>query len=101
MSNPHQPPVAEFAAVRRSALIFLAVGAALCAVVTPQPAAAQPMAPARASSAPRASPARKPAAKTTAPRKSPKKAPANGKTTVPGDVPESGTELFPTRVWPD
>jgi hypothetical protein len=45
--------------------------------------------------------ARKPAAKTTAPRKSPKKAPANGKTTVPGDVPESGTELFPTRVWPD
>jgi hypothetical protein len=45
MSNPHQPPVAEFAAVRRSALIFLAVGAALCAVVTPQPAAAQPMEP--------------------------------------------------------
>ena len=44
---------------------------------------------------------RKPAAKTTATRKSPKKAPANGKTTVPGDVPESGTELFPARVWPD
>jgi hypothetical protein len=43
----------------------------------------------------------KPAAKSTAPRKSPKKAPASGKTTVPGDVPESGTELFPTRVWPD
>ena len=46
-------------------------------------------------------PARKPAAKSTAPRKSPKKAPASGKTTVPGDVPESGTELFPSRVWPD
>ena len=45
--------------------------------------------------------ARKPGAKSTAPRKSPKKAPANGKTTVPGDVPESGTELFPARVWPD
>ena len=45
--------------------------------------------------------ARKPAAKSTAPRKSPKKSPAKGKTTVPGDVPESGTELFPTRVWPD
>jgi hypothetical protein len=45
--------------------------------------------------------ARKPAAKSTAPLKSPKKAPASGKTTVPGDVPESGTELFPTRVWPD
>ncbi|HEY5644709.1 MAG TPA: hypothetical protein VIS76_02095 [Pseudomonadales bacterium] len=43
----------------------------------------------------------KPAAKSTAPRKSPKKAPASGKTTVPGDVHESGTELFPTRVWPD
>ena len=43
----------------------------------------------------------KPAAKSTAPRKSPKKAPASGKTTVPGDVPESGTELFPSRVWPD
>ena len=45
--------------------------------------------------------ARKPAAKSTAPRKSPKKTPASGKTTVPGDVPESGTELFPSRVWPD
>ena len=45
--------------------------------------------------------ARKPAAKTTAPRKSPKKAPARGNATVPGDVPESGTELFPARVWPD
>ena len=45
--------------------------------------------------------ARKPAAKSTAPRKSPEKAPARGKTTVPGDVPESGTELFPSRVWPD
>ena len=45
--------------------------------------------------------ARKPAAKSTAPRKSPKKAPASGKTTVPGDVPESGTALFPSRVWPD
>ena len=45
--------------------------------------------------------ARKPAAKSTAPRKSPKKAPASGTTTVPGDVPESGTELFPSRVWPD
>ena len=45
--------------------------------------------------------ASKPAAKPTAPRKSPEKAPARGKTTVPGDVPESGTELFPARVWPD
>ena len=45
--------------------------------------------------------ARKPAAKSTTPRKSSKKAPARGKTTVPGDVPESGTELFPARVWPD
>ena len=45
--------------------------------------------------------ARKPAAKTTAPRKSPKKALAKAKTTMPGDVPESGTELFPARVWPD
>jgi hypothetical protein len=45
--------------------------------------------------------ARKPAAKSTAPRKLPKKAPASGKTTVPGDVPESGTALFPSRVWPD
>ena len=45
--------------------------------------------------------ARKPAAKSTATRKSPKKAPASRKTTAPGDVPESGTELFPTRVWPD
>ena len=53
-----------------------------------------------ASKQPRAA-ARKTAAKSTAPRKSPKKAPARGKTTVPGDVPESGTELFPARVWPD
>jgi len=45
--------------------------------------------------------ARKPAAKSTAPRKPAKKAPATGKTTVPGDVPESGTALFPSRVWPD
>jgi len=45
--------------------------------------------------------ASKPAAKRTAPRKSPKKVPAKGKTTMTGDVPESGTELFPTRVWPD
>ena len=45
--------------------------------------------------------ARKPAAKTAAPRKTRKKAPARGKTTVPGDVPESGTQLFPSRVWPD
>ena len=45
--------------------------------------------------------ASKPAAKPAAPRKSPKKAPASGKTTVPGDVPESGTALFPSRVWPD
>jgi hypothetical protein len=45
--------------------------------------------------------ARKSAVKSTAPRKSPKKAPVSGKTTAPGDVPESGTELFPSRVWPD
>ena len=53
-----------------------------------------------ASKQPRAA-ARKTAAKSAAPRKSPKKAPARGKTTVPGDVPDSGTELFPARVWPD
>ena len=53
-----------------------------------------------ASKQPRAA-ASKPAVKSTTPRKSPKKAPATGKTTVPGDVPESGTALFPTRVWPD
>jgi hypothetical protein len=47
-------------------------------------------------------PAARPAAKkTTAPRKPAKSAPARAKTTVPGDVPESGTELFPARVWPD
>ena len=45
--------------------------------------------------------ARKPAAKSAASRKTRKKAPARGKTTVPGDVPESGSELFPARVWPD
>ena len=46
-------------------------------------------------------PAAKPAAgKTTAPRKPARSAPARAKT-VPGDVPESGTELFPARVWPD
>jgi hypothetical protein len=49
-----------------------------------------------ASKQPRAAagkPAAKPAAaKKTAPRKPARKAPA---------VPESGTELFPTRVWPD
>lgn len=45
--------------------------------------------------------ARKPAAKSTAPRKPARKAPAKGKTAVPGDVPESGTALFPSRVWPD
>ena len=53
-----------------------------------------------ASKQPRAA-TRKPAANSTAPRKSPGKAAASGKTTVPGDVPESGTELFPARVWPD
>ena len=47
-------------------------------------------------------PAARPAAKkTAAPRKPAKSAPARAKTTVPGDVPESGTALFPTRVWPD
>ena len=47
-------------------------------------------------------PAAKPvAAKKTAPRKPASKAPAKAKPAVPGDVPESGTELFPTRVWPD
>ena len=47
-------------------------------------------------------PAARPAAKkTTAPRKPAERAPARAKTTVPGDVPESGTELFPARVWPD
>ena len=47
-------------------------------------------------------PAAKPAAaKKTAPRKPARKAPASSTTTVPGDVPESGTALFPSRVWPD
>ena len=47
-------------------------------------------------------PAARPAAKkTTAPRKPVKSTPARAKTSVPGDVPESGTELFPARVWPD
>mgnify|MGYP001815463540 FL=1 len=47
-------------------------------------------------------PAAKPAAaKKTAPRKPARKPPASSKTTVPGDVPESGTALFPARVWPD
>ena len=41
------------------------------------------------------------AAKKTAPRKPARKAPAKAGTAVPGDVPESGTELFPARVWPD
>jgi len=47
-------------------------------------------------------PADKPAEATkTAPRKPARKAPAKAKPVVQGDVPESGTELFPTRVWPD
>jgi hypothetical protein len=47
-------------------------------------------------------PAAKPAApKATAARKPARKAPAKGKTAVAGDVPESSSELFPTRVWPD
>ena len=47
-------------------------------------------------------PAAKPAAaKKTAPRKPARKAPASSTTSVPGDVPESGTALFPSRVWPD
>ena len=42
------------------------------------------------------------AAKKTATRKPARKAPAKAKpAAVPGDVPESGTELFPARVWPD
>jgi len=46
--------------------------------------------------------AAKPAAeKKTAPRKAARKTPAKAKPAVPGDVPESGTELFPARVWPD
>ncbi|MEN8174656.1 MAG: hypothetical protein ABFS23_02750 [Pseudomonadota bacterium] len=47
-------------------------------------------------------PAAKPAAaKKTAPRKPARKALAKAKPAVPGDVPESGTALFPARVWPD
>jgi hypothetical protein len=51
-------------------------------------------------------PAARPAAKkttttTTTTRKPAKSEPARAKTTVPGDVPESGTALFPARVWPD
>ena len=45
--------------------------------------------------------ARQGAAKKTTPRKPARKAPAKAKPAVPGDVPESGTELFPARVWPD
>jgi hypothetical protein len=61
-----------------------------------EPAAGEP---AKATSEkPAATPAAK---KTTAPRKPAKSAPAPAKTSVPGDVPESGSALFPTRVWPD
>jgi hypothetical protein len=47
----------------------------------------------------------KPAAKSAADKpaatsKPAKHAPASAKT-VPGDVPPSGTALFPARVWPD
>ena len=63
-----------------------------------EPAASEP---AKATSE---KPAARPAAKkttTTTTRKPAKSEPARAKTTVPGDVPESGTALFPTRVWPD
>jgi len=61
-----------------------------------EPAASEP---AKATSE---QPAARPAAKKTAAAREPAKSkPARGKTTVPGDVPESGTALFPTRVWPD
>ncbi len=46
-------------------------------------------------------PAAKPArTKRGAARKPASRTPKRG-TTKPGDVPESGTELFPARVWPD
>ena len=54
-----------------------------------------------------AKPAAKPAAaksaaaKKATPRKPARKAPAKANPAVPGDVPESGTALFPDRVWPD
>jgi len=50
---------------------------------------------------PKAAAGKPAAAKKTAPRKPARKAPAKAKPAVPGDVPESSTELFPTRVWPD
>ena len=44
----------------------------------------------------------KPAAKPAATKKTAARKPlASSKTIVPGDVPESGTALFPSRVWPD
>ena len=44
----------------------------------------------------------KPAAKPLAAKKTAARKPlASSKTIVPGDVPESGTALFPSRVWPD
>ena len=46
--------------------------------------------------------AAKPArAKRAAARKTASRTLKNGLTTLPGDVPESGTDLFPARVWPD
>ena len=48
-------------------------------------------------------PAKAPAAKPAAPKAAPAKAPPL-KPAVPGsagEIPESGTALFPSRVWPD
>jgi hypothetical protein len=46
-------------------------------------------------------PAAKPAAEKPAAAGKPAKEAAAGARTVPGDVPQSGTALFPARVWPD
>ena len=59
-----------------------------------KPASAQP------ANKPVAKPAAAKPAASAAPKKTPASAPAVNKTTT-GEIPESGTTLFPSRVWPD
>jgi hypothetical protein len=51
--------------------------------------------------APKPSPAKAPAAKPAAAKAAPAKAPAQKPAASAGEIPESGSALFPTRVWPD
>jgi hypothetical protein len=56
-----------------------------------------------AEAAPKPAPAKAPAAKPAAAKAAPARAPAQ-KPAVPastGEIPESGSTLFPARVWPD